>query len=58
LAGSDLTEWSPVPFQIAGVSDGPVREYRAQDVRLLRVEVAVPDEEPAASRRFFKLRIQ
>jgi hypothetical protein len=58
LAGSDVTEWSPVPFQIPGAPDGPVREYRAQDVRLLRVEVAVPEDEPAAGQRFFKLRVQ
>lgn len=58
LAGSDVTEWSPVSFQIAGASDGPLHEYRAQDVRLLRVEVAVPEDEPAAGQRFFKLRVQ
>jgi len=58
LAGSDVTEWSPVPFQVPGAPDGPVLEYRAQDVRLLRVEVAVPENEPAVSQRFFKLRVQ
>lgn len=58
LAGSDVTEWSPVSFQIVGASDGPLHEYRAQDVRLLRVEVAVPEDEPAAGQRFFKLRVQ
>jgi len=58
LTGSDLTEWTSVPFQIPGASEGPVREYRAPDVRLLRVEVAVPEDEASTGQRFFKLRVQ
>lgn len=58
LAADALNTWTPVPFQVVGASEGPVTEYRAGDVRLLRVEVAQPDPEGDRPHRFFKLHVQ
>lgn len=61
LAGNEVNEvtaWVPVAFSVEGSSDGPVEEYRAGEVRRLRVEVALPDSDATHGRRFFKLMVR
>ena len=57
LTGSDLRGWNPVPFRVLGTADGPVTEYKAADVRLIEVEVQVPESGSETSARFFRLKV-
>lgn len=58
LAGSEVTAWAPVTFTVEGAGEDAVQEYRASDVRRLRVEVALPESDAANGRRFFKLLVR
>ena len=57
LASDDLGGWTPVSFTMTGASEAPRAEFRATDVRLLRVQVPLADAE-TSSQRFFKLRVR
>lgn len=58
LAGNEVTTWNPVAFTVEGAGEDAVQEYRANDVRRLRVEVALPESDAANGRRFFKLLVR
>ncbi len=58
LAGSELTAWAPVAFTLEGAGEEAVLEYRATDVRRLRVNVALPETDGPAGQRFFKLLVR
>lgn len=57
LAGHDLQTWSAVPFQVVGAPDAPAMEYRATEIRLLRVRVSLPNTSSNAPPRFFRLKV-
>ncbi|MCX7867153.1 MAG: hypothetical protein N2438_08505 [Limisphaera sp.] len=57
LVGHDLQTWSVVPFKVAGSTEAPATEYRANDIRLLRVQVSLPDAGSNAPPRFFRLKV-
>lgn len=58
LAGDEVTAWRPVAFIVEGAGEDPVQEYRAADVRRLRVRVNFPDSGAPAGQRFFKLMVR
>jgi hypothetical protein len=57
LMGEDLRGWSPVPFRIVGSPAVPMLEYRATDIRRLRVQVDVPPSTDPTPPRFFRLKV-
>ncbi len=58
LAGDEVTAWRPVAFIVEGAGGDPVQEYRAADVRRLRVRVNLAESGPLAGQRFFKLMVR
>ncbi len=58
LAGSEVTTWAPVRFTVEGGGDEALLEYRARDVRRLRVNVALPETDSRAGQQFFKLLVR